>query len=362
VLRSVEDLDLLGGEWDALVASSRRPSPFLLRGWLVPWLRTHGAGGELLTVTARRDGRLVAALPLHVRRRFGVRAAGFVGGHDTEVADLLLAPGEDESTARAVAGRVDADVLHVFGLPANSVLARAVAPLSLRGAVRADAPVLHADAPWDELYAARLSSDRRRRHRKRIRQLEGEGSLEFRVVREPDELEWALEEAFRLHALRWEGRPDRSGFATVKGREFHRAALRRLAPDGVPVIAFVLLDGRPIAHYYYLRLNDRAVAADLAFDPAYGAFSPGWIATLHTLEVAVRDGVTVFEFLGGSEPYKLLLADGYAPLHEVVGRARTPTAHAYTEAAVAALRLRRRLKESDRVRQLYLRFADRTRS
>jgi CelD/BcsL family acetyltransferase involved in cellulose biosynthesis len=362
VLRSADELDRLGEEWDLLIRSAERSSPFLLRGWLVPWLRIYGENGAPMVLIARRDGRLVAALPMHVRQRFGVLVAGFAGGRHSEIADLVLAPGEDEATARAVVQQLDADVIHVFGLPAGSALERAVAPERLRGAVRAEAPVLIIDASWDELYATRLSSQRKKNHRKRLRQLQAEGSVDFRVVREAPELEGALEEAFRLHALRWDGRPDRSGFTTAKGKEFHRAAVRALAPDSVPVIVLVLLDGRPIAHYYYLRLGERAVAGDMAFDPAYAAFSPGWIATIHTLEVAARDGAAVFEFLGGTEEYKLLFADGDAPLSEAVGCARTLRGRVYQEGMVAALRLRRRLKESARARRLYRRLSDFRRS
>ena len=49
------------------------------------------------------------------------------------------------------------------------------------------------------------------------------------VARALDELEPALEEAFRLHALRWEGRPDGSGFATRRRQALppRRAAAAR---------------------------------------------------------------------------------------------------------------------------------------
>src|SRR4029450_3803350 len=52
----------LGPEWDELVRSMRRPSPFLLHTWLTEWWRHYGEGNELCVLVAHRDGRLVGAL------------------------------------------------------------------------------------------------------------------------------------------------------------------------------------------------------------------------------------------------------------------------------------------------------------
>jgi CelD/BcsL family acetyltransferase involved in cellulose biosynthesis len=340
-------------EWDELVRSQPRSSPFLLLGWLLPWWRRFGDGRRLAVQVARRDGRLVGALPFYEETRLGVRVAHFLGDKRAEIADLLLAPGEDEQTARELVDRVDAHAIHVFGLPAESRLAAALAPVEVRKVVRAEAPLLRAQGSWEDVVAATMSGQRKRLQRKRLRQLEEHGAVEFVVARTLEELEPALEEAFRLHELRWAGQPDQSGFVTEEGKAFHRDALRALAPTGVPRIASLLLDGRTIGFYYYLALGERVCGADMAYDPAFGRFSPGWLATLHMLEVAIGDGAREVEFLGGTEEYKTQMTDELAPLHEALARPRTPLARLYVEGTLGALAARRRLKESERVRKLY---------
>ena len=67
----------LGERWDELVRVMLRPSPFLLHGWLYEWWRHYGARGRLHVETAWRGERLVAAIPLFVNRRRGVRTAEF---------------------------------------------------------------------------------------------------------------------------------------------------------------------------------------------------------------------------------------------------------------------------------------------
>ena len=76
-----------------------RPSPFMLHAWIAEWWRHHGDGLELAVHVARRDGRLLGALPLVVRRRAGLRVASFIGGRVSVLPDLLLAPGADLADA-----------------------------------------------------------------------------------------------------------------------------------------------------------------------------------------------------------------------------------------------------------------------
>jgi len=73
-----------------------------------------------------------------------------------------------------------------------------------------------------------LSSKRRSQHRKRLSELAAAGRVEFRVAREPDELEQALDAALRLHELRWRGRRDQSTYGLPGAAAFHRDVLRAL--------------------------------------------------------------------------------------------------------------------------------------
>lgn len=355
-LTRIEEVDELGDEWDRLVARGRRASPFLLRGWLVPWWREFGGDAELQVLCAYDSGSLVATLPLMVRTIGGVATAAFVGGKDAEVADLVADPRRDGEAARALVEAIDADLLHVFGLPRDSTLAAALAPDRIRLAMRAEAPRVSLAQGWKAVYNAKLSGQRRKLHRKRLRQLERHGELVLRVARTEDEIGPALEETFRLHELRWRGRPDRSGLTTPAGRRFHCAAARRMSAGDAARIALVELAGSAVGAFYYLRVGDRACATSMAYDPAFARCSPGWIATLLALETAADEGVREFEFLGGLEEYKVVLADELAPLHEGFALPRTAAARAHVAGRLATLRFRRTLKQVEPVRRAYYGF------
>ena len=346
----------LAGEWDALVRAAPRPSPFLLHGWLLAWWRHRGGRAALRVHVARRDGRLVGALPLYVRSARGVRVARFVGDETAALADLLLGPGAGTDVAARLVDRArggDHDYADLFGLPGSSRLGASVAPDGLTLVPRVEAPVLDLDgAGWEAVYRARTSAKRRSLHRRRRRQLSALGRVEVVTARALDELEPALEDAFRLHAARWEDRPEASGFHTPAGRAFHRAALRALAPAGVPRIVLLRLDGRAIACNYSLRLGDRMYFHELAFDPAFAQYSPGLVTTLETIGAAATDGVRRVEFLGGAERYKLELADRCEPLYQGLGLAGTWRGRALVPLRAEAVRTRLRLKDT-RVRAFY---------
>lgn len=333
-----------------------RPSPYLLHAWVKAWWDTHGDEADLRIHCARRNGLLVGVLPLCARREHGLRVARFVGGADSALADVLVAPDEDPEIAATLAERAadEADDLaDLFGLPEHNRLAAAFGEGRLTLVPRIGAPVLDLSPGWDAIYRERVSSKHRKAHRRLRRQLGAQGAFEFRLARTPAEIEQALEEAFALHALRWRDRPDRSGFSSPAGRALHRQAMPALAAGDIARIVTLRLDGRPIAFTAFFVLGGSMVLHRLAFDPAFGRWSPGVLATHDALEAAAAEGVQRVEFLGGEEPYKLALADRLEPLYEGFGLARGARGHAAIAQRKAALAARRELARRPRLRRLW---------
>ena len=335
-----------------------RPSPFLLHGWISEWWRHYGNGAALAVHVARRGDTLVGALPLSSRRRFGLRVTEFVGGTKAPLADLMVSSDEGAETAALLAGRAresGGDFADLFGLPAESRLAEALPAESLTFIERLEAPVLDLGAGWDAVYeglSAKTRADRRR-HR---RQLDAAGAAEISLARTAEDLGPALEDAFRLHALRWSGRRDASGFATPVGKAFYRAALLRLAEQDVPRLVTLSLDGRPIAFALYLQLERTIYGLTMAFDPAFARFSPGMETLFSALEAGAGEGVRRVEFLGAAAEHKLRLTNRLEPIYEGLGLASTLRGRAAVEALTGGIRVRRLLKRSQTARKLYYRL------
>jgi CelD/BcsL family acetyltransferase involved in cellulose biosynthesis len=351
-----ESFAALAPEWDDLVRAMPRPTPFLLHAWLVEWWRHYGEEDELAVQVARRDGRLVAALPLCLLRRGGLKVLTFVGSQESVLADVLLAPGEGRAAAEALAGRMAEsrhDLVDIYGLPRTNELLQAMGTDRLHFIERAESPVLDLYDTWDVVYRDRTSSKARSLHRRRRRQLGELGHVETKLARTEDALLVALEDAFMLHDLRWEGRPDGSHFTTETGKRFHRAAIHGLAQADVARIITLKVDGRPVAFNYFFNFERRMYGHRLAFDPAYSRVSPGLINTLDAIAWAAEEGATRIEFLGGPERYKIDLADRFEPVYEAIGLARTVRGRAAVAGRVGAIRTRRFLKRSPALRKFY---------
>jgi CelD/BcsL family acetyltransferase involved in cellulose biosynthesis len=129
--------------------------------------------------------------------------------------------------------------------------------------------------------------------------------------------------------------------------------LEGLAAIDATRILLMKIDGRPVAFSWYLLLERHAFLHRLAFDPAYGRFSPGLVNALDSLERATAEGATRAEFLGGAERYKVELCDNFDPLHLGLGLPGGARGRAVVAARTRCLRLRNRGKRSALTRKVY---------
>jgi CelD/BcsL family acetyltransferase involved in cellulose biosynthesis len=353
-LSSIEGLDSLEAEWDELVRAMLKPTPFLLYGWVRAWLCHYAQDAEPAIHIARRDGQLVAALPLVVRRRFGLRIASFVGD-DRPFVDVLLASGESLDAARALCDYAaqSHDCASLGMISAESTIVQACGK-RLRLVPRVGAPVLDLSDGFEQTYQEKYSSKARREHARRRRKLAELGKVELVLAKTPEELALALEDAFRLHALRWQGRFDLSSFGTERGSRFYRDALPILARSGAAQLLTLQLDGKAIAFRCNLTLCRRMFFYRSAFDPAYYRSAPSILTALEAIEQAANDGFTAIEFLGGTQAYKLELADRIEPLYVGFGLASGLRGTLYSRMEVARLVLLSRLKRSRTLYDFYV--------
>jgi CelD/BcsL family acetyltransferase involved in cellulose biosynthesis len=356
VISDADGLRALGPDWDRLVLAAQRPSPFFLHDWITVWWRHFGAGATLAVVTARRDGALVGLAPLFIRRRRGLRVCSFLG-HQPALADLLVAPGEDGSIARALLDRVAQLRFHyldVFGAPPGGVLPRACTNAELTVLQRVEAPVLRMPEGWEAAYAAHVAGKKRNLHRRRVRQLAELGALSWTTARTPEDVARELEHVFEIHARRWQGRPDGSSFGMRGGHEFHREVARALAARDIVRILMLRIDGRPVAFHYWFLLGTTMYVHRLAFDPELARFSPGQVTLLQAIANASSEGARRVEFLEGDERYKLELADELEPLHQIIGLPNGLLARSAVGMLLLSIRMRLRLKRNKRLHRLYL--------
>jgi CelD/BcsL family acetyltransferase involved in cellulose biosynthesis len=342
-------------QWDALVGALPHPSPRLLHAWVTARLNARIDGCEPRVHVARRDGRLVGALPFEVARHGRLRIAGLAGGQRAEFGDILLAPQEPESTAARLvelAAHADQDFGHFYGLASDSRLA-ALAGLTL--VERVTAFGFDLSPGWEAVYRTRISRSHRKDYGRKRRGLAALGRLETRMARTPAEVEAALEHCFRLHALRWGSRYDTSDFGAPASRQFVRDVAARLAAQDAFRVLTLELDGAPVAFLSFFVVGGALSAHRTGFDPAYARFSPGALVFFDAFEAAEAQGLMRVELGSGEERFKRQLAGSGEPLYDGVGLATRIRGTVASTAESRALALRHRVKSSRQIRTAYRR-------
>ncbi len=241
---------------------------------------------------------------------------------------------------------------NVFGLPSNSNLAEAVGG-RMSMVERVESPVTEMPDGWDAAYARRASSRRRANDRRRDRQFGELGTVEYSFATDGDAVLADLPDAFELHRMRWEGRPDGSSFGTPCGQRFQRDVLPRLADEGHFSLLTVRLDGKPAAFQAWFQIGTCVYLYRSGFAESLSRFGPGLIALRRAMTAASEKGARRMEYLGGNESYKQEFSDRLDPLYQGFGLAHGPLGHAYVARARFLVALRQRLKRSERLHQLY---------
>jgi CelD/BcsL family acetyltransferase involved in cellulose biosynthesis len=313
--------DRITDEWDEL-AERAGAVPFVRPGWIAAGWDAFGHGAlEILTL--RRGGRLAGVVPLCGDRGW-LRSPtndqtpqfGFVA-EDRAAADELAGAVLDRAGRRLTLSFVDASGWELAALRDQGgdrryrVLARPV--------VRP--PYLLVDGDWDafrDRIAGRLLRDLRRRRRR----LEDEGVLTFEVTDGTTRLDDLLEEGFRVEASGWKAAQRTAIVSRPETRRFFTEVARWAAARGWLRLAFLRLDGRPLAFQFGLEEGGAYYFVKGGYDTDYHRYAPGKLLVEEMLERAFSSGLERFEFLGQPESWKLewtdetrvlVIVDAFAP-------------------------------------------------
>src|SRR3954447_4373198 len=307
-------------EWDAL-AARLGAAPFLRPGWVEAWSAAFGASG-LTILTARRGGELVGVLPLERRR--GRVLAGAANAHSPLGGALADGPEAARALAGALLAVPHARADFVYADPADPVLGelRRRRPAITR--VQSEQP--YVDTSGDlEAYMAGLS----RKHRKELgrlrRKLEAAGELSFEFADGSERLDELLEEGFAIEGSGWKSESGTAINSTPVGRRFYTQVARWAARSGWLRLAFLRLDGRPLAFDLCLDSGGSFYALKGGFDTEFRRLGPGVVLTHESIARAFADpGLRSYELLGRADEYKLAWTDATRPRMRVQAFSRSP--------------------------------------
>jgi len=301
----------LEAEWNALSEASDPDLPFLRHDWLRLWWSHFGAGRRLCVLTARREGRLVLAVPLMEEREPWfpaplVKLHSLTNAHSFRY-QLLMARGEEASVAallKHLGARPRPWHMLEFerfptGLPADQALLRAAEesghPVGVwQGGI---SPYLRIEGTW-ERYFASLKPKFRSNLRNRVKRLEKLGPLGYERVTDPSEASAALRDAFSIEESGWK-KDTRSAIALdATLTRFYTEWGEHAAERGWLRLWFLLLDGKRVAFEYDLDYKGVLYCLKISYRPELHAYSAGQVLKAAVLERAFQEGIREYDFLG----------------------------------------------------------------
>jgi CelD/BcsL family acetyltransferase involved in cellulose biosynthesis len=283
---SPRELDALRGEWEALAARFPGASPAqgpVYAGLAIERALAHGAAIKLIAV--RDDKGLVGLWPLALWREgiFSVLRP-VSSGSDDEYSLPLVAPEVEAEALDAIvaaAFSLRSDKLWFVNVGPDSALQRLLhqpryAALQKRRFTHMIYELgLTRFATWDD-YAAERSRKNYKNRQRRLRRLADHGEVELGWCRTPTDAEAVLNWLFDAKA-RWTHRRrlDSPWLKTHRVRDFWIELSKRIDLAHLPLVAYLKLNGRPIAGLVSLIGDSRVELYITAFDENYWQSSPG---------------------------------------------------------------------------------------
>ncbi len=321
----------LAGEWNALLQTTSADGIFLTWEYLSTWWEVYGENYQPCLILARNEiGQLIGIAPFAIGpggglRRY-LRQLSFLGGECESLAerqDFIVASGHEQQFGRACWELLQHhrgwDVLRLDYARNSSALQAFTTAADQAGYAISEQhrPTWVASLPasWEQFLATR-SSKFREMTRKKLRKLQSGHTVKFHTVDDSSpELPGAMDLLMQLNHQRWQ-EANRS-FHTPRFREFHRKLAPRFAQRGWLSLNLLEIDGNISAARYDFRYQGQLWGFQSGWTSQHADRSVGHLALAYTMQQAISQGVTEFDFQAGSAAYKEQWAEPGEPLMEI---------------------------------------------
>jgi len=294
-------------EWERLADDLTAPC-FLRPGWIGAWARAFSQRPVWL-VCVRRHGEVAGLLPFI--ERWGARRSptnwhspmfGFLA-RDSEARSALAETLFEHTRA------VDLSFLDRGdpSLEACLRLSRASHRQVLVWTLVRSPYVDISGGDWS-CFCSALPPKVRKELRRARRRLDEQGAVEVEFRDGSGDLEALLTEGFSVEGSGWKEQRGTAITSDPRTKQFYADVARWGASRGELVLAFLRLDGRPIAFDLCLESGGAVYPLKGGFDPAFRRYGPGVLLTYESLRRAFERRLASYELLGDSDPYKLVWA------------------------------------------------------
>lgn len=322
VLTTLAELDDLAADWESLERTAITPRQEFI--WVRECASRFRGQGELRIVVAEEGDRLVAAIPLCLRKRSSSLEFLGVQGEVFETNGPLASDGESLAALSTAIRDLG------FPLLLQNVGIDSGLPQSLSAAFHGrgfcvirpagEWPLITLNSTWAEP-ESKFNSKRRAYLRRARRIAEEIGTVDYQVLTPtPATLPAMLRDAYSVEAASWKGETRTALALDESLGGLYRAYATAACTKGRLRLCFLRIGGKAAAMQIAIESNDRFWLMKIGYDEAFASCSPGNLLIRESVSYAARQGLKSIGFLGAPEPWKLQWS------REMV---RSVTLHAY---------------------------------
>jgi CelD/BcsL family acetyltransferase involved in cellulose biosynthesis len=315
------EFDRLEPAWNALLERSDA-TVFQTFEWLRTWWTYFGRGRRLLILAFDRNGETEGIAPLfHEKEKvLGIPVATrlqFIGAELSDYLSVIAARGSEDAVMAAFAQwlaghRRTWDVFDLEDVPETSA-SFALLPGRLESAglsvYRYQGNVCpRVSLPASEAEMMRqLGPSGAYNLKRKSKRLKANFRSDVRLIRRPeDPIGGAIDDFAVIHGGRWKSQGHPSAFDDPDHRAFHKEVCGKLAERGWLRIFFLDIDEEPAAVCFSFNFRSTIYMYQ---SNAHGGeevmkCSPGLLVRSTAIVEGIAEGMRVFDFMRGNEPYK----------------------------------------------------------
>ncbi len=307
-----EVFTILADEWDDLARRGMTDTPFQTLAYQKSWWhRLHPEGCQLHSVITRDDNKQLTAIGcFYLTPEGSINFNGCV--EETDYLDLIAEARHAEESWRLIFNQLLSDEyprwdrLEFCNVPEISPTRTILSNLTEQHglcvveSVNEVCPVISLPDSF-ETYLELLDSKQRREIRRKLRRAHGAGA-DFHIIGEEEDLQAAIGDFLELLQK-----------STFEKRDWLNEGRRALFYDvakaardaGTLQLAFLRVKEQNAAALFNFDYHDRIWVYNSGLDPqTFGNLSLGVVLTAKSIEWAIEENRTEFDFLRGNETYK----------------------------------------------------------
>ena len=293
----------LAPAWDDLWLRSDITRPSARAELIAQCVEAYAPKSDFRVLIVQRNGKMLAGLILVAKCLYGLISAGTLPRTKWATYGTLLLDSDCDPTEVLVALSLGIRrlpwriiVLDQVNIdrPCWSELRQVAAgALRLFVDIVPCAEIGWIDIPRDwQAFEQTWSKNHRRNQQRTLRRLRERGEVQFRfeVNLDPAEVAAQLDCAFAIEDLGWKGAEGTSVLRTTGMRNFYVRQAEQLARWGQLLVAFLEIDGRPIAFDFGWLSKGVFHSRKIGYDPDYSACSPGHLLLQYQLQWCCERG------------------------------------------------------------------------